>query len=348
MGGVAGQEHAPHAPAVRHQGMEAVAGLAPQAAFIGREPARQQAPGGFIGLHRFRVFTRQEHDFPAQVPAGAQQKGGGPRRLAELRIGFRQARASALVQQHVDHQPGLVEAQVVMRHADLPAHGRGGAVAADQVFGARLAGGARGVAQVDGDTRVVLRERDELATQRQFHRRQFAHLRPQYLLDGRLQEHHRGRPAHRIRRVDHGEPADQLAIHAVVLGSEERCKVRPHRLGHVEVLVDAQDLVVHGEGARLVVNVGEAVDDQYAVTHLAEHAGGRGARRPEAGDGDVVVLHFNVLAGALPRPVDQMRSSAAKPTLRCAALSSGVGPVAMPQWSMRPGGHFQSSGVPTR
>ena len=124
--------------------------------------------------------------------------------------------------------------------------------------------------------------------------------------------------------------------------------MRPHRLGHAEVLVDAQDLVVHGEGARLVVNVGEAVNDQYAVTHLAEHAGGRGARRPEAGDGDVVVLHFNVLAGALPRPVDQMRSSAAKPTLRCAALSSGVGPVAMPQWSMRPGGHFQSSGVPTR
>ena len=109
-----------------------------------------------------------------------------------------------------------------------------------------------------------------------------------------------------------------------------------HGLGHAHVLQRAHDLAIDHDGAGFAVHFGAAVDGQGAKAGLPQHAGGDGPRRAEAHHdyvevGDVEVGH----AGT-------------NPMASCARLTASLLGGAIPQWSVRPGGHVQSAGPPTR
>ena len=147
----------------------------------------------------------------------------------------------------------------------------------------------------------------------------------------RLGEHHRGHVAERVWRLHHVHPADQLALHAEMLGGGEWRDMGQHLFRHAHVLQHAQDFVVDGDRARLVPNGGAAVDRQGAQPRLPQQPRCHGAGRAEAYNGDVKIGH----AGTSPMAV-------------CARFTSSLLGGAMPQWSVRPGGQVQSPGPPTR
>ncbi len=108
---VAGEEHAAAAPVVGDQRVEAIARLAPELAVLGREPAREQLPRP-SGVAAAPGFAGLERDLPAAVVLRADHQRAGALGLAVLHAVRRQLRQPALVDQHVDDQPGLVEVEV--------------------------------------------------------------------------------------------------------------------------------------------------------------------------------------------------------------------------------------------
>ena len=106
--------------------------------------------------------------------------------------------------------------------------------------------------------------------------------------DGRLGEDHGGGVTLGVGLGGHGDAADELAFDAEVVGCGEGGDVREDFVGNAQVLEEAKDLVVDGDGARLFVNGGSAFHGKHFKAGLAQKAGEDGAGGAETDDGDVV------------------------------------------------------------
>jgi len=148
---------------------------------------------------------------------------------------------------------------------------------------------ALGLTDPTWDTFIVLIQRRHLGPE--FHRGIGVplHMRTQCGFDRRLREHVRRRVAQRVRRRDHGQPLDQLAVHAEVLRRREGLQMRRHRIHHAELLEHAKYLVVDGNGARLVVDLPRTVAHPHAQAHAGEETRRHRPRRAEADHRDVEV-----------------------------------------------------------
>ena len=61
------------------------------------------------------------------------------------------------------------------------------------------------------------------------------------------------------------------------------------RVSKAHIVEMTKNLVIERDRTRLVVDIGEPVDDQCAMTEAAEQARGNGTGRPEADDEHVIV-----------------------------------------------------------
>ena len=160
MGGVTGEEHPALPPLLGDEGVESVAGGAPEVAIRGGEPAGEELPDGLGLLHGAGVFVGEEHDLPAAMVAGSDDVRAGAGGFAELGGGGGEFREAMGVHADVDDEPGFVEDQVLPGDAELLADLAGSAVGADEVFGLDDAG-----FELDGYAFGVLFERDEVLTE---------------------------------------------------------------------------------------------------------------------------------------------------------------------------------------
>ena len=113
MRSIARQKSAPTVKAFSHQGVKAVAGLAPQSALMGLQPTRQKLPSAFRSRHLFGVFARINGKFPTAVVLRDDQVGAGSLRFAILHTDLGQLGQALLVNQDVHHQPRLIKVQIL-------------------------------------------------------------------------------------------------------------------------------------------------------------------------------------------------------------------------------------------
>ncbi len=292
MGGVARQEHPAASPVPCDQRMKAIARRSPQRGVIRREPWRQQPPDLIRLLHRARIFVRQQHDLEAAMVAGADDEGGGPRRIAELRRRLRQLCEGSVVHLQVDHQPRLVEYQIVEGNAELLAHAAGGAVACDDVVGCDRVCRAAVAAQLQCHAIGRLREADEFGAEVDGDAGIVLCMLPQHRFHRRLGEHHARRVAQRVGLAHHVDAADQLSPGAEMLRGRERRDERAHAFGNIEIIQEPQDLVIDRDSPRLVVDLALAVDRQGADVAVAEQACCHRAGGAEAHHHDLKLVWF--------------------------------------------------------
>jgi len=258
--------------------VEAIGSRAPELRIVGRDPAREQLPD-------VRLFARIEHQLPAPVRAHADQVGRRPRRLAVLDADLRQLLEPARAHQQIDHQPALVEIEILVLDAESAAHRAAGAVAADDVF---RRDGAIAQPQLHFLFRWV--EALELGEGNLGDRRGPV---AQQRIDCRLVEHHAGRPAERPGRRQRAQALDELAVDAVILGGREGRGMRSHRIADADVFEHAHDLVIERERARLVVHCLLALDGDGLQAEAAEQGGADRASGAEADDGHIeAIIHL--------------------------------------------------------
>jgi hypothetical protein len=130
--GVAGQEDAAAAPGHREQRAELVIDGAYELELLRRGAlAAVEAAPDIFGFRSFgRILAIEKHERPAPVVRPHTQRHAGLSRLAEL---AHEGQIGALLAARlgVDHEPGLVEAKVLVVDTDRPPHEAVAAVRAD-------------------------------------------------------------------------------------------------------------------------------------------------------------------------------------------------------------------------
>ena len=219
---VSGEEHSSTPPLARHERVEPVARGAPQRRIVRSDPAREQPPHLRLRLHRPRVLAGQQHDLPAAVIPGADQKAARARRLAVMDARPGQPRGAALVHQRIDDQPGLVEFEILVLNAEQAADSARCAVAADDVARIDRATISGVIAQLQRNAVGRLRQLGELGAEGDLHGVLVRRAPAQRGLDRRLVEDHARRPAQRVGRRHHTEALDEPAVCAVILRRRKR------------------------------------------------------------------------------------------------------------------------------
>ena len=132
--GVTGQHQAALSPAFGHHRVEGVDHGAFDVGLAWRDPFAHQFPQCFGLDHLLWLITGHEHDFPSATVAGHVAIRHGACRVAVLHRVVGQA-GNIGFESHIEHQPGLVQAQIAHAGAQHFAHQGAGAVAADHVAG---------------------------------------------------------------------------------------------------------------------------------------------------------------------------------------------------------------------
>ena len=205
--------------------------------------------------------------------AGADDEGCRPRRIAELRRGLRQLSERGIVDLQIDHEPGLVEHEILEGNAERLPRCAGGAVAGDDIVGGDGTRRALIVAQMQRHMVRRLIETDQLRSQFDLDAVIGRGVRAQGRLDRRLRKDHGGRVTERIGFRDHIDAADQLALGAKMLRGRKRRDVGHYALGGAEIIQQAQDFMVDRDRARLVVDIALTVDGKRPDIFVAEQAG---------------------------------------------------------------------------
>ena len=157
--------------------------------------------------------------------------------------------------QRIDHQPALVEAQILQRQAERPADAAVGAVAADQeIPGHRLGSAAVEIEDVDLDPVAGVAETLDRPAEQHGHGLAPGQRLAQQALHLRLDEGEGRRPAEVPGRRQRIEQLDDPVVDAAEVGAGMGPDALGEFLRHAAELEDAHALPIEGDGARLVVN----------------------------------------------------------------------------------------------
>ena len=158
--GIAGQEHPPDLPLFRHQPVEAIGRRAHDRVRYVLHPRADQPADRFGLRHDGIVLAGKQHEFPAAVIPAPGHDRRGPIGIAHhdretLEIGaFRhpldRRKGDGPFDLGIDHQPRLLEIEIVELHAERLAHRAARAVARDHPADAHfVVDGAIGIGQRD-------------------------------------------------------------------------------------------------------------------------------------------------------------------------------------------------------
>ncbi|MNK92508.1 hypothetical protein D3C87_1126350 [compost metagenome] len=268
--------------------MEGVDRCTLQRRLIAAHPGRHHLPETVRLDERLAVVAGQHHDLPAPARTHHVAVGHGPARIAVLHRVIGQVHR--LRQHDVEHQPGLVQAEVDHGACDVLADRGAGAVATDDEPGLRrlhLAAVHRAKAQ-RGDI-GVLPDIDELMPQLDFDLREARDAVAQHgfqlglvkvVVVGAPVRAERGRAAadeHRLARA-----VDE--VHALRAGPGDR----QHLLAKTSRLKGAQHLAVEVDRTRQRKHAGLFLQHQHRPACGAQQVGQHRAGRPQAHDGHVV------------------------------------------------------------
>ncbi len=170
---------------------------------------------------------------------------------------------------HVDYKPRFIEAEVVQLYANEAAHAARCSVATDDVagcYGALLAS----VSELNGCGEVVLRDAREFGSERNGDTGKQSNMLAEDSFDGGLREDHGRDVAKRIGWLDDMDSPDELAVDTKVFRRGERCGVGQDFLGNSEILQDAEDLVIDGDGARDLPDRLALIDNERSKARLTE------------------------------------------------------------------------------
>ena len=132
VGGVAGEERPSGAPARGVPGLERVHRVALQPGVARMHvPRREQLPRSGLVVELVERLVGEPHELPAAATGAARHRGGRPRRIADLHVD--RIEHAGLVEDDVDDQPVVEEAEIDDVDAGEPADGAVGTVAADHV-----------------------------------------------------------------------------------------------------------------------------------------------------------------------------------------------------------------------
>ena len=242
------------------------------------DPRSDEGLEGFDGLEVGGGLALEEAELPAVAGLADAHVRRGALGVAELVHAFPLVELDRAV--HVDHQPALLELEVLHRRADRRAHHAVGAVAAQDVGGQHglvLAGEPVGEVHPDAAL-AVLGDVGDLDVAAQADRGLVLEVGAQQVLELGLVEHVGPRvpvPAvvagpvehreHPVVAVDQLQPAGGPGDGGELLGDAE-----PHQ--------DPVDLVVEVHRPRLGVDAVPAVQDEALDAVLAEQGGGGDAR----------------------------------------------------------------------
>ena len=183
-----------------------------------------------------RRLAGEQHELPAAALAAHRDEGGGPGRVADL---LHEAREVDRAGEHgVDHQPRLVELQVLAGDAELLAHEAPGAVGAEQVAGPHHPAPTGGEV-ADGHLHVVgvLLEAQHLVLE--------VHVDAGQPLDagaeGPLQV---GLVEHEARAGRHIEAHERLAVGVDEVHARHGRACGPHVVPHADLVEHPHDLGV--------------------------------------------------------------------------------------------------------
>ena len=154
---IACEEDPAEPPLAGDEGMEAVACRPPQSGVVRGEPFRQELPD-LLGLLASVIFLGQQHDLPSAMIAGADDERGRACRIAILGSRLRQLAERFFVHKDVDHEPGLVEHQILKNDAELLANAARCAVAGNHIVCRHCPRLAVIAAQVERNARLGLFE----------------------------------------------------------------------------------------------------------------------------------------------------------------------------------------------
>ena len=209
-----------------------------------------------------RIILRHQHEFPAVTLAGHRHEGRRPCRIAILdRVddpagfvgSFRHA-IWRLIEDHVEHDPALVRAQVLQLGAHKASDRRAGAVAAHDIAGLYLGKGARFevfIANADVIARLV--ERERFAAQPHIDRWKARHAIAQNGFEFRLIEAVGVMPAFGSSAAA-GDQQQQLAVGADVADVAADIEAWQQFFGEAHGLKQTHALAVQCDRARQVVN----------------------------------------------------------------------------------------------
>jgi hypothetical protein len=223
--------------------------------------------------------VRQAHELPAPAARTAGHRGRRPGRVADLQVD--RVEHARLVEDHVDDEPVVEEAEVLDRQICQPAHRTVGSVAADDV--ARR--DRRAVGAGHDDAVVMLVDGHDLDAAAHVHA-EVGGAPGEQRLEGGLVEHRRRGPARRaVALLSEAEQRGAGGVAPLVdLGG---LADRPQGVTDAARLQDAPDLVVEVHGTRQRVGLGPALQHRDRPAALGEQDRQRAADRPEADDGDV-------------------------------------------------------------
>ena len=149
MRGIAQQEHIALAPALGHQGMEAIHRHPPQLQLADIDELAQHPQHLRLFTEILGGFTRQQLDLPAAQAARPAHEGARTRRPAVLDAFGRQWQI--VVGKRIDNDPPFIERQVLQRQRQLLAHKARAAITGEQPARAGAMPAASGIAPVQLD-----------------------------------------------------------------------------------------------------------------------------------------------------------------------------------------------------
>ena len=292
--GVARQQQAPAAPLPGDRRVEGVDRRALNHGILGRDPLRQQRPEILRPDCPVGILARHQHDLPATTTPADMDDGHRLRRVAQLhgvvRQGLRTRRGR--VHEQVEHQPGLVQAEILVVDAHVAAHQRARAVAADDVAGlVRDAAHAHRRAGRQAHIVGVLVEAHDLVAKRDGDVGQRGGAVAQRRIEPRLME---------VPVVDPALRPDAFRaapLHQRLAGSVDEAHALGRRprdakdgFGQPDCLEDAHHLAVEMHRARQGMDLGIALQHQHRAAGTTQQIGQQGAGRAEADDGDIVEI----------------------------------------------------------
>src|SRR5689334_25016737 len=286
---IADQKNAALAPPLPEHGMEPVDGRAPDL-----HACRIDEPcdlGNYIlgAAEGFRVFAWQQFDFPTARPAWARYEGRRTRGPAILNASRRQL--DDAVDEHIDHHPPLIEAEVFDCTVDALAHETVRAVATEQKPRCQRPFATVGAIAYDRfDAVLVLSEVDERVAKQDVKRCGCAGSFAQDALELRLDEGERRRPGQREWRRHRLEFLDDLSVHAQKMRAPMRRCERLDPLRQPAALKEAHGFVIERQCARLIVDLVFGLRHRSPQTAMCEQIRQRRADRTEAHD-ECIIEH---------------------------------------------------------
>ena len=224
---------------------------------------------------------RQAHELPPAPARATRHHGGRPARVADLQVD--RVEHPRLVQNDVDDEPVVEEAEVLHGHlAQLPDRAVG-AVAADDIAGSqRLAGGG-----LDRNALLVLCQAGDLhaAAHMDAHA---SGLLVEEGFQGGLVEHQRLGPTRQAHSVA-AQAQQRETVTVAPLVEVSRFADPGQVLAQTARLDDTGHLVIHMHGPGQRIGAGLPFEHDHRPALLGQQDGQRGPDRPVADNGDVGV-----------------------------------------------------------